>query len=243
MNPTPTVIAHPNASAVATRRVTRSARFARYASAAEPPLVEEISAHETELVDALFVKVAAHCSVPAIAAREIIENLAHADFVGACVSVLDGGATLRVSDCGPGIDDKHRAKEPGYTTASPRLLTLVRGVGSGFPVSMAAMSAIGGDLDLDDNLDGGTVVTLRVPAPESAGPEGIELSESARRLLAVLVEVGPATPDGLADELDISLCACARELVTLEHRGLVVHEADGRRSLTGDGTALLTTLF
>lgn len=243
MNPTQTVIAHHNAPAVASRRATRSARFARYASAGEPPVVEEISADETELVDALFVKVAAHCAVPTIAAREIIENLAHADFVGACVSVLDGGATLRVSDCGPGIHDKHRAIEPGYTTASAHMLTLVRGVGSGFPVSLAAMNAVGGALDLDDNLDGGTVVTLRAPIPDSAGADAGELSENARRLLAVLVEVGPATPDALAAELDVSLCACARELVTLEHRGLVAHEADGRRSLTAPGTALLTTLF
>lgn len=172
----------------------------------------------------------------------------HADFADACVSVLDDGTTVRVSDCGPGIDDKDRALEPGYSTATTQLRAVIRGVGSGLAVCSAAMSAVGGTLDIDDNLEEGTVVTLRAPstdgadhatAPETDG----EVSEQARRLLAVIMEVGPATPDVLAAELGCSLPACTRELGVLERRGMVVLEPDTRRSLTDAGTALLTTLF
>lgn len=214
-------------------------------------MVEEISGTPGEIVDAVFLRVTAVSCVPPIAAREIIENLVHADFADACVSLLHGGATLRVSDCGPGIEDKARAFEPGYSSATTGLRAVIRGVGSGLAVASAAMHAAGGSIDIDDNLEEGTVVTLKVPGGVAEPPVAAtthdstdgEISEEARRLLAVLLEVGPATPEILSAELECALPMCTRELVVLEHRGMVVHEADGRRSLTDSGTALLTTLF
>lgn len=233
--------AHP-APAALPRRALRNARFVRYGASDEPPVVEEIADDEATLVDALFVRVAEYSSVPAIAAREVIENLVHADFAGACVSVLDDGATVRVSDFGRGIADKERALEPGYSTADARLRTIVRGVGSGLAVATAAMASAGGSLELDDNLGAGTVATLRAPAQQRT-LAATELTETARRLLAVLVELGPVEPTVLAEELDAPLPVCTRELVVLEHRGLVIHHACGTRELTGAGTELLTSLF
>jgi hypothetical protein len=217
-----------------------------YATAAEPPLVADISGEPADLVDALCRCVADCSIVPAIAVREIIENLAHADYFGASVSVLNGGATVRVADCGPGIDDKARAMRRGYSTATPQLREIIRGVGSGLAVCMDVIAAAGGTIDIDDNLTEGTVVTLRcAPEPDAqVGPESdTDVTEQARRLLAVLLEIGPTPPDDLARELGVPLPVCTRELVLLEQRGMVNHAPNGVRELTDAGTALLTTLF
>jgi len=223
-------------------RTNRSARFARYCAPDEPPVVDEVADDAATLIDRLFLKVAECSSVPSIAAREVIENLAHADFEGACVSVLDGGATVRVSDCGPGIEDKDRAMQPGFSTATESLRRLVRGVGSGLPVTAGAMRAVGGTVEIDDNLQTGTVVTLRTPVGPTV-PAGQQLSEQARAILALLMELGPSQPDVIAAELEFPTALCGRELVLLEHRRLVERTPEGDRVLTDRGTELLTTLF
>ena len=217
-------------------------RFAHYGAAGEPPFVADIAGDDASVIEDLFIRAADACILPPLAVREIIENLVHADFEGACVSVFDGGASLRVSDCGPGIADKDRAVQPGYSTACERVRSVVRGVGSGLPLAVGAMEATGGTFEMTDNLRGGTVVTMSVP-DLSAAQEPAELSDRARQVLALLVEMAPAAPTALARELGIPLGECGRELVLLEHRGLVVRACGGTRTLSSAGTELLTTLF
>lgn len=219
-------------------------RFAAYGAPCEPPVVEEVSGDEAGLIEALFARAASACALPPLAVREVIENLVHADFEGACVSAFDGGSRLRVSDCGPGIPDKERALEPGFSTACDRARGVVRGVGSGLPIASAVMASVGGTLEIDDNLRGGTVVTLSGPGPNVAPAHGAPaVPEGARRLLALLLEIAPAAPAALAKELSIPLGECGRDLVFLEHRGLVARGPDGERTLTPAGVDLLTTLF
>lgn len=218
-------------------------RFAQYGADGEPPAVAEVAGDEASLIEELFARAAHACDLPPLAVREVIENLVHADFEGACVSVFDGGASLRVSDCGPGIADKDRALQPGFSTACDRVRSIVRGVGSGLPVALSAMEAGGGTFELTDNLRGGTVVTLSVPDRAHARTAATELSQEARQLMALLVEMAPAAVTELARELAIPLGECGRELVLLEHRGLVVRGDDGLRSLSPGGTELLATLF
>lgn len=223
-------------------RDVRAVRFAHYGAPGEPPSVSDIAGDDASVIEDLYVRTADACVLPPLAVREIIENLVHADFEGACVSVFDGGASLRVSDCGPGIADKDRAVLPGFSTACERVRSIVRGVGSGLPLAAGAMEASGGTFELTDNLRGGTVVTMSVPeAPALSAPS--ELSDRSRQVMALLVEMAPAAPAALAEELSISLGECGRELVLLEHRGLVVRASDGTRTLSGAGTVLLTTLF
>jgi hypothetical protein len=100
--------------------------------------------------------------LPLLALREIIENLLHASFRDVVVSVLPDGSVV-VSDRGPGIPDKTSALRPGFTTASPDLRRYIRGVGSGLAVARESLEVIGGSLRLEDNLGGGTVVSLLVP--------------------------------------------------------------------------------
>ncbi len=242
MTPPATLTETSHPCSVQVSRPARAARFAVYGPATEPPTVEDVSGDAAVLIEALFARTAGSCSVPAIAVREIVENLVHADFAGACVSVLDGGATVRVSDQGPGIDDKTRALRAGFSTATDEVRAVVRGVGSGLPVAAAAMHAVGGDLDVDDNLSGGTVVTLSSPVGVTVAP-ATELTETSRRVLAVMVEVGTATAEALAAELSMPLPVCGRELMRLEHRELVTRQASGIYSLTTAGETLVSTLF
>ena len=55
--------------------------------------------------------------------------------------------------------------------------------------------------------------------------------------------MAPAHPEAMARELDLPLGVVGRELVLLEHRGLVARFADGGRVLTERGAAIVATLF
>jgi hypothetical protein len=224
-------------------RTGHRARVAVYAGPLDPPSVEDLAdPDEGALVEALFTRAAARADLPVLAVREVIENLVHAGFRDALVSVLDAGRTLRVSDAGPGIPDKELAMQPGFSSADAAARRVIRGVGSGLPLASALMAAQGGSLDLADNIGGGTVVTLAgggappaVPAPGH--------SDVARRLLALLCEIGPADPCQLSAELGLPLPECGRELALLEQRGLLQRAPDGVRRLAGAGRDLLTALF
>lgn len=150
------------------------ARLALYNDADTVPQVIVLAADDClSLIDALCKRTLSASQerggvLPLLALREIIENLLHASFKDVVVSVLADGTVL-VSDHGPGIADKPRAMRPGFTTASPSLRRYIRGVGSGLTVAQESLLAIGGSLRLEDNLGGGTVVSLLVPRRREAG--------------------------------------------------------------------------
>ncbi|MEZ5079192.1 MAG: ATP-binding protein [Thermoleophilia bacterium] len=223
-----------------------SARVAVYRNPVEPPRMREVEAPEIgTLIERVFESVAGVSRLPLIAVREVIENLVHAGFANAIVTILDSGAVIRVSDSGPGIPDPDRALEPGFTTAGPAERQVIRGVGSGLPLAASLLTAEGGRLELTDNLGGGTVVTISIPSePEDLGGDQEEIVDAdARMVMALLLELGPSTPDQLAGELGWPVCACGRELVMLEARGFVSRGDGGVRSLTPEGSHLLATLF
>jgi len=223
-----------------------SARVAVYTSASEPPELSELSdADAGVLVERLFEAVARWASLPVVAVREIIENLVHAGFRDALVSVLCDGRVVRVSDSGPGIDDPLLATQPGFTTAGPEERRVVRGAGCGLPLAASLMDAEGGALELANNLGGGTVVTLSAPSlpPADEEPATPTPHDDARVVMALLLELGPSRPDRLAAELGWPVSHCGRELVVLEARGYVSRTDEGVRALTPVGSTLLATLF
>jgi anti-sigma regulatory factor (Ser/Thr protein kinase) len=228
------------------RGTTLVVRVAVHRAALEPPLITEIRDIEAAaIIESTFACVAQVSSVPPLALREIIENLIHAGFTDALVTVLDAGRTVRVSDRGPGITDPRRAVEPGYTTADEYIRSIVRGAGSGLALAQGLVAAEGGTLDINDNLGGGCVVTIAVegaPAPDDPAVPS-QPSDAQRRLLALLLEMAPAHPESMARELQLPLGVVGRELVLLEHRGLVARFADGGRVLTERGAAIVATLF
>ena len=222
-------------------------RLAVHRSATQPPVVSEVHAADpARLVEAAFTAVAEITSVPALAVREVVENLIHAGFADALVSVMDEGRTVRVSDSGPGIADRERALQPGFSTAGAEQRAVIRGVGCGLPLAAAVLAERGGRLEIADNLAGGAVVTLALPEPaggDRPAPPADTPDDAARVVLALLLELGSAGPERLAEELGVPLAECGRDLVLLEHRGLVAREPGGARTLTESGHALVATLF
>lgn len=241
--PSTLTLSTPIAAARVPRPEPFGVRLAVYGAPGEPPLVEEIRDDDAvALIEAVCDAVGERSGLPAPAVREVVENLVHAAFADAVVSVLDGGGTLRVSDHGPGIADPRRAVLPGFSSAGPEARAIVRGVGGGLPLALAMMGEAGGRLEIEENLGAGTAVTLTLAAPPAPSAEPV-CSETAREILALLLELPNADPARLAGELGRSRAECGRELALLQHRGLVAREPSGPRRLTEAGAHLVATLF
>lgn len=221
---------------------TAAVRIAVHGDDLTPPTVHEVSGDPATVVEGVFADLATRTSLPVLALREIVENLVHARFAGATVTVLDSGREVRVSDCGPGIADLDMALSAGFSTADDDARQVIRGVGSGLPLAASLLQAANGELQMQPNLRGGLVVSLRAPVePVPVGASA--LGDIPRRLLVLLLEMGPVDVFTLAAEIDLPLSDCGRELVLLEHRGLVARGPDGRCSLADAGTSLVATLF
>ncbi|SET13310.1 Histidine kinase-, DNA gyrase B-, and HSP90-like ATPase [Olsenella sp. KH3B4] len=106
--------------------------------------------------------------IPFTVIREIVENFIHAYFIAPTITILDGGNTLRFSDQGPGIQEKDLAMEYGTTSATEEMKHYIRGVGSGLPYVQQYMTDKGGSLTIEDNISGGTVVTISTRPKEDA---------------------------------------------------------------------------
>jgi predicted transcriptional regulator len=186
--------------------------------------------------------------VPYTVIRELVENLIHAYFKEAVISVLDNGNTIRISDLGPGIKDKEKAFLPGFTTATKELKKYIRGVGSGLPIVKETLSFLGGEIFIEDNLGSGTVITITFPNNKSSKEilkekdTKIELSEIQKKILFLLAEIEKAGPSLISKELKISISTAFRELENLEKFHLITNE-DGKRKLTEKGINTLESLF
>ena len=195
--------------------------------------------------------------IPVEAVVAVVENLIHAHFRLATVSIAADGS-VTVSDQGPGIPDKQRALLPGFTTATAEMRRYIRGVGSGLTVAAQLMERSGGELRIEDNLAGGTVVTLSPrragspsapTAPGDAPFDGLRASPGSpdaglpkltarqQRLLLLMADMGEVGPSSASQRLGLSLTTAFRELVVLESLGLVVADGTGKRRLTPKGMA------
>jgi DNA-binding transcriptional ArsR family regulator len=109
--------------------------------------------------------------IPFMVIREIVENFIHAYFMEPTISILDRGNTIRFSDQGPGISQKELALQYGTTSATEEMRHYIRGVGSGLPYVHQYMVDKGGSLKIEDNISGGTVVTISTsPAAPQPAP-------------------------------------------------------------------------
>ena len=222
-------------------------RIAVYDADGAPPRVVPVpESRLPELIDTLTTRTydLAHqqgSRLPYTVLREVVENLIHAWFEDVVTTILDGGNTIRISDRGPGIEEKVKVLEPGFTTAGPKLKRYIKGVGSGLPVAKELLAHLDGLLEIEDNLGTGTVVTLSLPT--SAPPPVIPspplseapLSERQLKILFLLVELGATGPSRLAKELSISASTAYRDLVVLEGFRLVRADTEGRRTITQEG--------
>lgn len=243
-----------------------SIRVAVYPNTGEPE-VTEVSAASPRSASSKFsglvmekVK-AAGGRVPEEALRELVENLIHAAFRGVVISVLEGGNVVRISDKGPGIENKTRAFEFGFSGATPEALREIRGVGAGLGLARAAAGKVGGTVTLEDNIGGGTVATVSVgetsqatdsgklptppPAPQRKYPDVVpkmNISERQQKVLITVLECGEIGPSTVADRLEISVSTAYRDLSVLEEHGLVTSAESGKRVITPLGRDLVEAI-
>lgn len=95
---------------------------------------------------------------------QVTENFIHARFSEMVVSIYNKGKTIRFSDQGPGFKNKESAIQPGFSSATQPMKRYIKGVGSGLPTVKEWLQVAnnGGKLTIEDNLNGGAVVTLTV---------------------------------------------------------------------------------
>ncbi|MDO4429129.1 MAG: ATP-binding protein [Atopobiaceae bacterium] len=157
-------------------QVEHPARVAVYDDASAAPRVVVIEPQDVrsylEEITATVTRLAREQggTIPFMVIREIVENFIHAYFQAPTISILDNGNTIRFSDQGPGIREKGVALEFGTSSATEEMKRYIRGVGSGLPYVQQYMEDKGGSLEVEDNIAGGTVVTLSTrpatyPAP------------------------------------------------------------------------------
>ena len=164
--------------------VTNPARVAVYDDAAaaprvvviEPKGVREYLEEITATVSSLSKEQGG--TIPFMVIREIVENFVHAYFQAPTISILDGGNTIRFSDQGPGIREKDRALQYGTSSATEEMKRYIRGVGSGLPYVQQYMRDKGGSLRIEDNIAGGTVVTISTKPADGATADGNAAGET-----------------------------------------------------------------
>lgn len=234
------------------------ARLAIYDSPAIPPRVLELSAKGyDEFITLLAAKTYEFShekggKLPFTVIKEVIENLIHAYFKEIVITILDDGNTIRISDQGPGIINKDKAFEPGFSTASKDMKKFIKGVGSGLPIIKESLAILGGVVSVEDNLSQGTVVTIRMQSEEKApanppkekpiksNTDNTDLSYRHKQLLSLIMELSSTGPSSLAKALDISLSTAYRDLLYLQEHGLVACDNQGKRSLTSRAIEILT---
>ena len=231
-------------------------RIAVYDTLTSPPRVTSVEERDVPgLIAALAEKTYHSCreqggNVPFTVINELIENLIHATFRDVVITILDGGRVVRISDHGPGVDDKDRAFQPGFTTATASQRRFIRGVGSGLPIARESLAFLRGAITIEDNLGGGAVFTIKMPQqatpgaePPRAAPPAPRLTTRQKKILVLLMELNVAGPSALAKELHVAPATAYRELHLLEQMGLVHSRGDGKRALTEEGMSLLESLF
>ena len=166
--------------------VRHPARIAVYDDAAAAPRVvvvepkdvraylEEITLQVTQLAQGQGG------TIPFMVIREIVENFIHAYFMEPTISILDHGNTIRFSDQGPGIREKDRALQYGTTSATEEMRHYIRGVGSGLPYAQQYMIDKGGSLEIDDNISGGTIVTISTRPQMPQAPQAPQMQQVAQ---------------------------------------------------------------
>lgn len=241
------------------------ARVAIYDSLLAPPRTLDLQAKNSlEFIGDLSQQIYQSAremggEIPFSVIKEIIENLIHAHFREAVITILNQGNTIRISDLGPGIKDKGKALQPGFSTATQEAKKQIRGVGSGLPIVKETISYLGGSLTIENNLEKGTVVTLSLSkkgatlSKEEAKEEKLEpppqegidfaLSDKRKRVLLLLSEIGPAGPSAIARELKVSISATFRDLTYLEKIKLIQSSSGGKRVLTKEGIFYLEQMF
>ena len=230
-------------------------RIAIYDTLTSPPRVVAVEeADLPALIASLAEKTYHYCreqggQIPYTVLQELIENLLHAYFRDVVITILDNGQTIRISDHGPGVDDKERAFLPGFTTATahaapdhPR-----RRLGAADRARVAAVPARRAHASRTTSAAAPCSPSrcrpTRADAAAAPAAPAVKLTTRQTKVLVLLMELGSAGPTAIAKELGIAPATAFRELVVLEEMGLIHSLGDGKRALREEGLRLLESIL
>ncbi len=230
--------------------ITSPARVAIYDNLKTAPRVIEIEGAPTheyiERIASVTYKSAKEEGgiIPYTVIREVSENFIHARFQEIVVSIMDKGNTIRFADQGPGISNKNLVQEPGFSSATEPMKRYIRGVGSGLPIVKDYLDTTHGYIEIEDNINKGSVVTISLVAsrsihddpPELAIPE---LTENEEQILKALLPDKSLGITEINRETGIAVASIHTALTKMEGKGLV-EKVNKKRKLTvfGERVAL-----
>lgn len=238
--------------------VNATARVALYDDMKSAPRITKIEPTSTdEFIEKLTTTVYEQSKlvggkIPYTLIREVSENFIHAQFREIIVSILDEGNTLRFTDQGPGIKEKKKALEPGFSSATEPMKEYIRGVGSGFPLVRDYLDDREGSIVIEDNLTSGAVVTISLvkrknqPKPtaesQSLPIPRIPLTEREKTFIKMLQREGELGITELKDLSGTPVSTTYNTLNKLEEAGMVEKLPGKKRVLSQLGYQVASTL-
>ena len=244
--------------------VSATARVALYDDMKSAPRITKVEPSKTnEFIEKLTTTVyeqskLAGGKIPYSVIREVSENFIHAQFREIVVSILDDGNTIRFADQGPGIAEKKKAQEPGFSSAIEPMKEYIRGVGSGFPIVRDYLGDRDGSIVIEDNLNTGAVVTISLVAhPSPARPVSerpahrdapslalppIPLTDRERTFLSLLFHEGDLGITEMSKLTDSAESTTYNTFKKLEESGLVEKFPNKKRALTPIGQQVASSL-
>ena len=235
--------------------VTATARVALYDDLKSAPRITVIDPDRT----AAFIEHLTTCiydqakqaggSISYTVIREVSENFIHARFKDIVVSILDDGNTIRFADQGPGIEEKEKAQEPGFTSATEQMTDYIRGVGSGLPIVRDYIDERHGTITIEDNLRCGAVVTISLKEKKQT-PKRHEpthehndvafvpmqpLSDREKQILLLIYQEGALGVTEIATTINSPVATVHGTLSRLEQAGLIEKGPGKKRSISEIG--------
>ena len=184
--------------------------------------------------------------IPYTVIREVSENFIHAQFQEIVVSIMDQGNTIRFADQGPGIAHKDLVQEPGFSSATEPMKRYIRGVGSGLPIVKDYLDTTHGYIEIEDNINKGSVVTISLVASRSIHDEQPELelpdlTDNEQRILQALLPDKSLGITEIHNETGIAVASIHTALSKMEEKQLV-EKNNKKRKLTAFGQRVTLSL-
>ena len=247
------------------------ARIAIYDDLLSSPQIIDIEPNTTrEYITDLASTVYEHAqrmggSIPFSIILQVSENFIHSRFCEVVVSVMDNGNTIRFADQGPGIADKEKAQQPGFSSATSDMKKYIHGVGSGLPIVREYIETKNGVINIEDNMDTGAVITISLenkgkdddneavgttfegPFPSKAVQNPIQLTTSGltEREISIMRLFTTSNIWGIkdiSDETNIPQSSTHNELKKLTEAGIMT-KIGRKYSLTELGMNIASYLF
>lgn len=242
--------------------VDATARIAFYDDMKSAPRITKIEPAPTnEFIENLTTTIYQQCKqsggkIPYSVIREVSENFIHAQFREIVVSILDDGNTIRFADQGPGIAEKEKAQEPGFSSAIEPMKEFIRGVGSGFPIVRDYLGDREGSIVIEDNLTCGAVVTISLVAKPKPQPTlahapleplgtllpRIPLTDREQSFLKLLLHEGELGVSDMSELSETPISTTHNTFKKLEEDGLIEKTPNRKRSLSAIGHEIARTL-